>query len=88
MHLARAADCPAVIVYGGREVPWQSGYAANLNLVRTPPCAPCWWVERCDHQHSCMSDIQTGEVLSGIEAMLARGRSPLPVETVHLEPGG
>lgn len=32
MHLARAVDCPAVVIYGGRERPDQSGYACNENL--------------------------------------------------------
>ena len=32
MHLARAVDCRAVIVYGGRETPAQSGYPCNENL--------------------------------------------------------
>ena len=42
MHLARAVECPAVIVYGGREVPDLTGYSCNLNVTRQPDCAPCW----------------------------------------------
>ena len=30
MHLARAVECPSVIVFGGREAPWQSGYVCNI----------------------------------------------------------
>ncbi len=37
MHLARASECPSVIIYGGREAPWQSGYSCNTNITRTPP---------------------------------------------------
>jgi len=35
MHLARAVDCRAVIVYGGRERPEISGYICNKIL--SPP---------------------------------------------------
>lgn len=84
MHLARAVDCPAVIVYGGREAPWQSGYTANLNVQRAPACAPCWLVDRCDHDRICMRDIAATEVLDAVATMLARPRGPLPVDTVRL----
>lgn len=84
MHLARAVDCPAVIVYGGREAPWQSGYSANLNVARTPVCAPCWLVDRCDYDRVCMRDIAASEVLEAIATMLARPRGPLVVDTVRL----
>src|SRR5262249_40944014 len=47
MHLARAVDCPSVIVYGGREAPWQSGYKCNKNLYNAVACAPCWRWNNC-----------------------------------------
>ncbi len=86
MHLARAVDCPAVIVYGGREAPWQSGYTANFNVQRTPACAPCWLVDRCDYDRVCMREIAAAEVVDAVTAMLARPRGPLPVDTVRLAP--
>jgi hypothetical protein len=37
MHLARAVECPGVIIFGGREAPWQSGYISKLQpLLRRP----------------------------------------------------
>jgi len=80
MHLARAVDCPAVIVYGGREPPAISGYTCNLNLTRRPACSPCWQRNRCDHGRTCLEDIPAAEVIAAVDAALARPRSPLAVE--------
>ena len=88
MHLARAVECPAVIVYGGREAPWQSGYVANLNLYTALPCAPCWRWNTCDFDRKCMSDISVDDVVSAIRQMLDRPREPLPIETVELPEHG
>ena len=48
MHVARAVECPSVIVFGGREAPWQSGYVCNRNIYSAVPCAPCWRSNTCD----------------------------------------
>jgi ADP-heptose:LPS heptosyltransferase len=71
MHLARAVDCPAVIVYGGRELPSQSGYTANLNLTGEAPCAPCWRYDDCPGQRSCMDQIGANRVVAALEQLLA-----------------
>lgn len=84
MHLARAVECPSVIVFGGREAPWQSGYICNFNLYSAVPCAPCWRWNSCDFERKCMSDISVDDVVSAIRQMIARPRSPLAVETVLL----
>ncbi len=86
MHLARAIDCPAVIVYGGREAPWQSGYICNLNLYSAVPCAPCWRWNSCDFDRKCMTDISVRSVVSAIRQMLNSRRSPLAAETVEIMP--
>lgn len=81
MHLARAVDCPAVIVYGGREDPGRTGYRENTNLVRVPPCSPCWQVSRCDHDRRCLRDIPVEEVVAACRARLAAPADrPLPAE--------
>lgn len=80
MHLARAVECPAVIVYGGRERPDQSGYAANENLYSPVPCAPCWRWNSCDFEHRCMTQIEASHVIAATERLLARPRGPLAVE--------
>lgn len=84
MHLARAVDCPAVIVYGGRELPTQSGYSAFVNLQRSPACSPCWLWHRCDHDMRCMTDITADEVAAAALQQLARPRHPLPIDVVTL----
>lgn len=86
MHLARAVECPAVIVYGGREAPWQSGYVCNLNLYSALPCAPCWRWNSCEFDRKCMSDISVNDVISAIHQMIKRPRWPLAVETVDIMP--
>lgn len=84
MHLARAVDCPSVIVYGGRETPALTGYPCNVNLTRTPPCSPCWQRSRCTYDHVCMSTLGADEVITALEALLTRPRGPLAVDTVDL----
>jgi hypothetical protein len=85
MHLARAVDCPSVIIYGGREAPWQSGYICNVNLYSAVPCAPCWQWNRCDFDRRCMKEITVNEVVAAVRELARRPRSPLPVETVDIE---
>ncbi len=86
MHLARAVECPSVIVFGGREAPWQSGYICNLNLYSAVPCAPCWRANTCEFDRRCMSGISVADVVSAIRQMLERPRNPLAVETVEIAP--
>lgn len=84
MHLARAVDCPSVIVYGGREAPWQSGYSCNINLYTATPCAPCWRWNTCDFDRQCMRQITADDVIAAIREMLRRPRNPLAVDTADL----
>lgn len=79
MHLARSVNCPAVIVYGGREHPDQSGYICNENLFTSTPCAPCWRWNSCDFAHACMTAIQPADVLAAFDRLLTRPRSSLAV---------
>lgn len=81
MHLARAVDCPAVIIFGGRESVRQSGYTANINLFEQVSCSPCWRMNDCPHEMGCLEPIQPRDVASAVERLLNRGRkSPLPCE--------
>jgi ADP-heptose:LPS heptosyltransferase len=84
MHLARAVDCPAVIVFGGRERPDQSGYACNENLYSPVACSPCWRRNGCEHDRMCLATITPGLVWTAIERCLARPRAPLALEEVTL----
>jgi ADP-heptose:LPS heptosyltransferase len=84
MHLARAVECPAVIVYGGRERPDQSGYSCNENLYSAVPCAPCWRWNSCVLEHQCMTSIGMVDVVAAVSRLLARPRSPLVVDRFSL----
>jgi len=84
MHLARAVERRSVIVYGGREAPWQSGYTGNINLTGEVPCAPCWYLSKCVLQHQCMTDISVESVVAGILQAVARREERLPVDRVDL----
>ncbi len=81
MHLARAVECPSVIIYGGREAPWQSGYVCNLNLYSPVPCAPCWLWNKCDHDRVCMENITVNKVVAAIQEIMARPCNPLAIES-------
>ena len=84
MHLARAVDCPSVIVYGGREPPHATGYSCNQNVTSTPACSPCWQRNRCDFDRVCLEGIAAEDVIAAIERALSTPRSPLPVDYAEL----
>jgi ADP-heptose:LPS heptosyltransferase len=76
MHVANGVDVPAVIVYGGREKPENSGYRTNVNLASSPPCSPCWLHDSrgdvCPHDMICMEQVTVPEVLDAIRKVTAR----------------
>jgi len=81
MHLARAAECPAVIVYGGREPPELTGYSCNVNLADRPPCSPCWLYSRCDFERRCLTAITPEAVVAAARRRLAEPPArPLPAD--------
>jgi hypothetical protein len=84
MHLARAVDCSAVIVYGGRERPEISGYICNRNIRTVPPCSPCWQRNRCDYGRACMTDISSDAVIEAVRASLDTRGDKLAVEQVYV----
>jgi hypothetical protein len=81
MHLARAVDCRGVIVYGGREQPRQSGYSCNENLYSAVACSPCWLLNGCPYDMTCMRRIGADEVVDAVERQIARLGLPLEVDT-------
>jgi ADP-heptose:LPS heptosyltransferase len=75
MHLARAVGTPAVIVFGGREHPTQSGYPVNRNLFTELPCSPCWFWNHCPYDHECMRRISAADVIAEAR-LLITSREP------------
>lgn len=86
MHLARAVDCRSVIVYGGREMPYQSGYVCNENLYTPLTCSPCWKENACDFDRECLQRIQPEHVLAAIERQFARAGEPLALASYTVLP--
>jgi ADP-heptose:LPS heptosyltransferase len=84
MHLARAVDCRSVIIYGGRELPSQSGYIANENLVGITPCSPCWRHNSCDLDKECMRKITLDSVGTAVQRQVERKSSELPTQQVEM----
>jgi ADP-heptose:LPS heptosyltransferase len=84
MHLARAVECPSVIIFGGREAPWQSGYSCNANLYSPESCAPCWLWNRCDYDRICMNRITAANAVQAVEQLLATPRNPLAMDQCTL----
>lgn len=80
MHLARAVDCRGVIVYGGREAPWQSGYSCNENIFTQLACSPCWLWSKCDHGRRCMDEIGPQQVIEAVDRQIASVGEPLTVD--------
>jgi ADP-heptose:LPS heptosyltransferase len=72
MHLARAVGCRSVIVYGGYEAPWHSGYPCNCNLFTALPCSPCYQPSRCDFNRACMEAITADTVAQAVKTMLLK----------------
>ncbi len=81
-HMARAVDCRAVVIYGGREHSYQSGYVCNENLDTFVDCAPCWRWNTCDFNRKCLHTITPQMVDEALDRVLARKNEPLGVELV------
>jgi hypothetical protein len=66
MHLARAVDCRAVVIYGGRETPGQSGYSCFKNIYSNVACSPCWLHNACPFEKQCMAMITAEHVKDAV----------------------
>jgi len=84
-HLARAVDTRSVVIYGGREHSYQSGYLCNENLNSFIECAPCWRWNGCDHDRECMKKIQATDVLNAFQRLSERRNVPLETETILID---
>lgn len=83
-HLARAVDCRSVIICGGHEHSWQSGYVCNENLETYPQCAPCWRCHHCDNNRICMDMITVEDVFAAFQRILSKKGTPLETQEVNL----
>ena len=84
-HLARAVDCPAVVVLGGRARPETFGYSCNVNLGSHVECSPCGLRDGCPHDLKCLTEILPATVAAAVRELAARRPPrPLPAETARL----
>lgn len=74
MHAAAAVGVKSVIIYGGRETPYNSAYNKNVNLFESVECAPCWIHEEdgefCVNEMNCMKRIKPSLVYSAVMKLL------------------
>lgn len=84
-HLARAVECPAVVVFGGRASPTIFGYSGNRNVVSQPECSPCALRTGCPYDMKCMTAIAPETVVAAVRQLLTQPPPrPLPVDLAHL----
>lgn len=82
-HLARAVDCPAVIVHGGRAPEGIFSYGANRNFFSRPSCSPCGLRVNCPRDLECLAAITPEAVAAAArELALAPPARPLFSDTV------
>ena len=72
MHAAATVNVPSVIIYGGFEAPWQSGYECNTNIYNPVPCAPCWLWTPCPYSKRCMNEISSKQVIEAFEQLMLK----------------
>lgn len=84
MHMARAVDCPSVIVWGGRLKPHQIGYPCFENVTVDLDCSPCWLPNACPHGLKCMKEIGSDLVIDACEKILSRNKTELPIDKIEI----
>ena len=84
VHLARAVDCPSVVIHGGRAPAGTFDYSANTNLYGRPTCSPCGLRDACPYSLECMTDITPGQVVAAVRELAEPNDSPLSLDTVTL----
>ena len=86
MHMARAVDCPSVIIWGGRLKPEQIGYPCFENLTYEIECSPCWLPNACPKDLECMKRIRPDQVIEASHRILDNADRSLPVDEIFVEP--
>ena len=84
MHMARAVDCPSVIVWGGRLKPYQIGYPCFENVSVELECSPCWLPNACPHDLKCMKEISSQCVIDACEKILSQKDNELPIDKIEI----
>ena len=85
MHMARAVDCPSVIVWGGRLKPYQIGYPCFENVTVDLECSPCWLPNACPKDLECMKRIHPDQVIEASQRILDKTDRSLPVDEILVQ---
>jgi hypothetical protein len=84
-HLARAVDCPSVIIMGGRVPVPILGYSCNENLFHPVECAPCGLMNTCPNALACLEGIPVQAAVDAVHRLAARRLPrPLPADSFVL----
>ena len=68
MHIARAVNTDALILWGGVTLPEFAGYADRHTIIcKRVECAPCGLLGRCPNAHKCMDTITVEEGAAAAE---------------------
>jgi heptosyltransferase-2 len=71
MHLAAAAGCPVVAVFGPTDPRLTGPYGKGNSVVSHPvECAPCF-LKDCPIGHDCLVGISVAAVVAAVESVLA-----------------
>ena len=71
MHVARAVDTNALILWGGITLPEFAAHCDRHNVIcKYVECAPCGRLGQCPNGHKCMRDITVDEVASAAESLI------------------
>ena len=72
MHVASATNTKAVIIYGARELPYQTGYPDRHICITSSICegGPCYLVGDCKLDRVCMDKIHPEHVVSAMGRIL------------------
>jgi hypothetical protein len=84
MHLARAVDSRAVVVFGGRSLPRQVGYGGFDNIYTQMECSPCWRGVSCPYDRECMNRITVDQVSQAILRQAELNGTSIPLDVVKL----
>ena len=84
MHMARAVNCPSVIIWGGRLKPAQIGYPCFENITVDLECSPCWIPNACPHDLACMKEIKSAQVIEACEKILSQKDIELPIDKIEI----
>ena len=84
MHMARAVDCPSIIIWGGRLKPEQIGYLCFENVTVDLECSPCWLPNACPHDLKCMKEIKSAQVIEVCDKLLSQKNTELPIDKIEV----